>query len=112
MGEHGTPAPACATDTLHVYSAEHSHEPAYIWGTVDALQKLRDAIDRSLSSGRPEFAMTFAADGEGYALIVMPASDMTEAALHYADLRAEDGRWPVLDAEDWDRLRKTIRGGR
>lgn len=51
---------------LHIYAQYMSHAPARIWGTRAALQNIRDAIDRCLSSGMETEAEAICSGGEGY----------------------------------------------
>ena len=54
---------------LHVYGQHCEHDEAFIIGTRDALLALRAAIDASLTQDHA-VAEVYAADGEGYYLIV------------------------------------------
>lgn len=110
---HGVDARAVhrlTSETLHIHAAEEPHEEAYIVGNRDALVALRDAIDRAVMSGRPEYARVFTADGEGFAAVVVPMQDMTDMAVPYANAKGVGtGRWVQLSAADWDRLQTVCR---
>lgn len=85
---------------LHVYSPEYWHQPAYIMGTRDSLERLRNTIDEAIRKGQQAQA-EFVADGEGYVLVVACASadEMEKAPLPYVDEVAkekDDARWGVL----------------
>ena len=51
---------------LHIYAQEWEHQKAYIVGSEDALNSLRDAIHTALREHTSESRVIFAADGEGY----------------------------------------------
>ena len=61
--------------TLHVYSQPDNYMEAWVVGNRAGLESLRAAIDKALSSHKLEGAPVFAADGEGYTLLVLPVSD-------------------------------------
>lgn len=58
------------TPWLHIYAQYAWHDEAEIEGTRTALTAVRDAIDRALSAGMDAEATAFAADGEGYDVVV------------------------------------------
>lgn len=55
---------------LHVYAQEEWHRPAHIVGTRSALEGLRDAVDRVLSTGAEASCDGFVADGEGFRVFI------------------------------------------
>lgn len=76
---------------LHVYGQHCEHDEAFIIGTRDALLALRAAIDASLTQDHAA-ADVYAADGEGYDLIVkcLPEDALDLKSLPYqylAELR-------------------------
>lgn len=54
---------------LHIYPQYMNHSPATIRGDVEALTKLREAIDVAIKNGTVEVKM-MASDGEGYTVSV------------------------------------------
>jgi hypothetical protein len=54
---------------LHITSQFHEHGEAYLTGTTEGLEALRDAIDAALKTGDAT-AEVYATDGEGYGIIV------------------------------------------
>ncbi len=63
-------------DTLMIYASEWPHGEAYICGSKEALQKLRDAIDEALTSS--EAIATFSVnDGEGFNLHIFERDEST-----------------------------------
>ncbi len=60
---------------LHIYGQAHPHDDVFIAGTDAALVRLRDAIDRALSVESSATAAAMTNDGEGYAVVVIRASD-------------------------------------
>ena len=85
--------------TLHIYSPALWHDDAWIAGTPDALEALRDAINVALASGDGA-CKSFAADGEGFAAIVLRVDEAVAVTLRvpYTDDVAKDageyGRHP------------------
>jgi hypothetical protein len=78
--------------TLHVYAQMQEHDEAHIIGTREDLVRLRDAIEVALGNKArhcesSSFAQFFAADGEGYDLVVkvVPASVEANLMLPYAE---------------------------
>ncbi len=57
---------------LHLYAQPSQHTDAWVVGTLDALQALRDAIDAALVTGQASSMSAYANDGEGYVLVVLP----------------------------------------
>jgi hypothetical protein len=77
--------------TLHVYAQTHEHYETHIVGAREDLVRLRAAIDMALGNKArhcesSSFAQFFAADGQGYDLIVkvVPASVEANLMLPYA----------------------------
>ncbi len=81
---------------LHVYSPLFWHDNAHIVGTRDALEMLRDAIDRALSEGKAITPGVFGADGEGYEVRVVALS-------------ADDERWHRLASPYTDEMARELR---
>jgi hypothetical protein len=71
--------------TLHIYAQCFEHDEAYIVGTREDMQQLRDALDRALASNASS-EQFFTSDGEGYSLHiqVVPESIETTLCLPYA----------------------------
>lgn len=76
--------------TLHIYSQHHEHTDAYIVGSRVGLLALRDALTAALEDDRPAAARSFAADGEGYRVFVIPSDDAQIETLHLPY-----SKWPV-----------------
>ncbi len=52
---------------LHIYGPAHHHDFSFIVGDKEALENLRDAIDKALEAGSATGeADSFTADGEGF----------------------------------------------
>ena len=66
--------------TLHIYAQEMWHADAYIAGTREDLEMLRQAIDRALTAGHGEM-QTFTCDGEGYTVHVVSATEAQADAM-------------------------------
>ena len=65
---------------LHIYDQAHPHDDVFVAGNAASLVRLRDAIDRALADGSAASpAMTN--DGEGYAVVVIRASDEEMSAM-------------------------------
>lgn len=73
-------------NTLHIYAQTFWHDEAYIAGTQEALQYLRDAIDYALKDGTGS-AQSFVKDGEGYWIHVVEtdAETMDKMRVPYTD---------------------------
>lgn len=67
---------------LHIYAQLLWHGEAFIVGTPAALRALRDTCDLALE-GKTQAVTSFAADGEGYNVFVVP-------------LEESDPRWEQL----------------
>lgn len=86
-------------EILHLYQQSHWHDEAYIAGTRESLQKLRDAIDSALATGSAK-ADCFTNDGEGYSVIIrtVDQTDAESLAVPYTDEVARESslsaRWP------------------
>ena len=96
--------------TMHINAQAAWHDPAFIVGNKAAMLALREALDRCLSTGKSQSAKVFAADGEGYSVIVCLASDeqMETVPLGYTDECCRDDRdWPRFMEEAY---RKTLYG--
>jgi hypothetical protein len=61
---------------LHVYGPYIYHNPAVLRGNREALIALRDAISRALETPDDGEANVFAADGEGYTVLVQRVTTM------------------------------------
>ena len=55
---------------MHIYPQYTYHSEAFIRGDRAALLKLREAIDKALDGAQNPEAQVFAADGEGYGVII------------------------------------------
>ncbi len=98
-------------ETLHIYAQEVWHEDAHIAGTRDALESLRDAIDRALTTNNPGKAEAFCCDGEGYTVHIVLVSDEQAAAMPvpYTDAcaKAKEDR---MDFGPWALMRSNALG--
>jgi len=82
------------SNLAHVYPQRRWHDDACIVGDEAALRGLLKAIEQALARGEG-LCETFAADGEGYRLVVIRLRDpglWDLLRLPYADDRAVDGR--------------------
>jgi len=79
------------TKTLHIFAQQSWHEEAFLIGTKEALTAVRDAINMALRDGESS-ASAFAADGEGYDIIVrvVDESVMNKLALPYTSETAKE----------------------
>ncbi len=78
-------------NVLHLYAQEYWHNDAHIIGTRDALITLRDVINVALKNHeRESHCSVFAADGEGYRVMVGVATEqsMDTLQLPYTDTDA------------------------
>lgn len=86
-------------NSLHIFGQNGFHDEVFIVGTADDLAKLAETINTADSSidGRSE-ADFFVADGEGYKVIVLRASeeDMDKLAVPYYDEYAQEKRDDAL----------------
>ena len=85
--------------TMHGIPQDLWHDPVVIAGTREAIQALRDALNRALEPPHEAHqARVFADDGEGYRVFVrvVTEEDMHAIPYGYADEMARgDGRkWP------------------
>jgi hypothetical protein len=83
---------------LHIYAQQQSHDDAYIAGTRDMLEALRDAITVSIDTGIGKL-LAFSNDGEGYDVHVLCVTDDQAAKLavpYTDDIASEhgDALWP------------------
>lgn len=89
---------ADAPPLLHIIAQKAWHDPSFIIGTRDALERLKNAIDAALSDGVVHCAEVFAADGEGYSVIVRCVSyeQMDSVPLGYTspEARCRTRVWP------------------
>lgn len=93
--------------TLHVYAQEMWHDPAYIAGTPEALQSLRDAIDTALLTGRGQTEYSICT-GESYVIKVVSATEeqMNQMMDPYTGSIAQNGPkfgfgpWTMLYIDD------------
>ncbi|MDI6824664.1 MAG: hypothetical protein QME87_09970 [Bacillota bacterium] len=82
------------SNLAHVYPQRRWHDEAYIVGDEAALRRLAKAIKQALAGGQGS-CETFAADGEGYEVVVVRLRDpglWDLLRLPYADDYAVDGR--------------------
>ena len=84
---------------LHIYGQQSWHGDAYIVGNKEALLGLKEAIDMALNQNK-NIHSQYAADGEGYNLFVINATDeeMNKLMLPYIDEHAanpEKGIHPI-----------------
>lgn len=72
---------------LHIYSPIWQHADGYIIGDRWALEDLRDALDRAISSKEPTSFNAFVNDGEGYTVHVawLSEQDVDRLSLPYTD---------------------------
>ncbi len=88
----------------HCIPQTSSHRPAFLIANEEGLLRLRDAIDLALAARDRSFAaQMFAADGEGYQLIVrrVTSEAMDEQVLGYIDpIANSDPKWPKWMHED------------
>lgn len=94
-------------NNLHIYAQSMWHSEAYIVGTRFALQKLRDAIDQTLSENHNGVIVTsFVNDGEEFDAVVLRIDneEFSKLAVPYtstiAKERNKDAFFPNLH---WDR---------
>jgi hypothetical protein len=94
-----TPTPLC-----HCVAQACWHLPAFLIANEEGLLRLRTAIDLALATKNQSFAaQMFAADGEGYHLIVRHVSShaMNDQAMGYTDPIANvRPEWPDWMFED------------
>lgn len=57
---------------LHIYGQQQWHDEAFIVGSIDALIKLRDGLDRVIKTKEAGGVCTSTSDGEGYDVIIIP----------------------------------------
>lgn len=69
---------------LHILGPSRSEDLAALVGDLAALYALRDAVDDAIHSGTGG-AFLMQSDGEGYALAVVRASDMTHVCTNYTN---------------------------
>ncbi len=80
---------------LHIYAQPDQHADAYIVGDAEALRALWEAIGRALVTGKQDgTGCVFCADGEGYVVLVKPATEaeMDRLRLPYTAESARDER--------------------
>lgn len=83
---------------LHVYSAEHEHDPVFIVGNVTGLTALRDSLDRVLKRNEETSThLAFVADGEGYELTVIKIK---------ADWQSKDWQGLMLPYHEYQIIRE------
>ena len=63
---------------LHVYPQGAWHDDVLIAGNRQALEALRDVVTRALEQGPDAFETVFAADGEGYRVVVRRMGEPVE----------------------------------
>ncbi len=82
---------------IHLHSQCYEHDDAHIVGDAMALRRLRDAIDRALAEpGRAAPVGAFAADGEGYDIMIRVVEDMSDMRLPYAEEKCTDWTHPAM----------------
>lgn len=69
---------------LHILGPSRDDDVAALVGDLAALYALRDAVDEAIHSGSGG-AFLAQSDGEGYALAVVRASDMTHVCTNYTN---------------------------
>ncbi|WP_027719056.1 hypothetical protein [Desulfovirgula thermocuniculi] len=88
---------------LHVYGQSAWHDDVFIVGNRQALKVLLEAVKEALDQGKGEVDGVFAADGEGYGIVVIREDDpwpegWEKLALPYTEDYARDRRegiiWP------------------
>lgn len=79
---------------LHIFAQHDWHDDAYIVGEREALEALRDAIDRVLSANKAQVMGAFVSDGEGFNVIVAPLEEaqFDKLKLPYTGKNAGDKR--------------------
>lgn len=72
---------------LHIYPAGRPHDEVVIVGDRNALVLLQRAIGRALDHGEAGSGNLYAADGEGFEVLIVEAAPTLLAAApeHYAD---------------------------
>lgn len=72
---------------LHVYSPIWQHADGFILGDRQALEDLRDALDRAISGKGPASFNAFVNDGEGYTVHVawLSEQEVDRLSLPYTD---------------------------
>ena len=70
-------------NTLHVYGQNCQHDEVIITGTKDALLRLAEALKLCAEKNVPFYVSSFAADGEGFDLLISPATHAELAELAY-----------------------------
>lgn len=92
--EHPPQGAAAPAGMLHLHAQPWPHGDAWLVGDAAALESLRDAIGRALVAGSAA-AHTFAADGEGYpVLVAVDDLAMGEPLLPYAEVDERPGGRP------------------
>lgn len=83
--------------TLHVYGQSAGHDPAFLVGTTEQIERLRDALTQALEKGyaRPVFCTK---DGEDYVVHVVVASPdvMDTVALPHDDATAGSSPYELV----------------
>lgn len=79
---------------LNIYPQPAWHDPAFIIGTVDGIEALRDACQQALNSGESGAAEVMLGDGECYTLLVaiQPSEAMPLLPTAYTEEMASDFR--------------------
>ena len=77
---------------LHVLPQHQWHDEVVIVGNMAGLLKLKAALDDAISRGENVSRSVFCTDGEGYRVIVIPATNdqMEEVPYGYTDPIARD----------------------
>lgn len=86
---------------MHVYGQRAWHDGVVVIGNRQALEVLQIAVKQALKDGRSKTPAVFAADGEGYGVIVLRwdvprPEEWAHLTLPYTADCARDGRENVL----------------
>ena len=60
--------------TLHIFGQQFEHDDAHLFGTVESLISLRDAINNAIENGEG-YAESFCSDGEGFGINIFLCAD-------------------------------------
>jgi hypothetical protein len=93
---------------LHVFAQQFEHDDAFLVGTREGLEVLRDAINASLENSHGAAHSFTGMDGEGYVIhcFVQDAAQMDQLLLPYTDPRFKTyAGWGEGCATPWDLLK-------
>lgn len=78
---------------LHIYPAGRPHDEVVIVGDRNALTLLQRAIGRALDHGEAGSGNLYAADGEGFEVLIVEAKPerLATAPVHYAEAGPPEG---------------------